>query len=92
LKATPAVALDGALTEKWVAAAGLTVIEPLDPVTADEAVSVAVSRWLPAVRRVALKVAVPLVRVLLAGGRFSCRPAPGGGILRELQPAWGGPT
>ena len=66
LIAVPAVALAGALTTKCVAAAALTVIALLVPVRL-LAASVAVSVWLPAVTRVALKVAWPLVSALLAG-------------------------
>ena len=67
LKATPAVALEGALTLKWVAAAALTVMVLLVPVMELLTLSVAVMVWLPAVFSVALKLVAPLVRVLLAG-------------------------
>src|SRR6516162_7271377 len=65
--ATPAVAVAGATTVKWLAAAGLTVMALLLPVIELLAVSVAVTVWLPAVFRVALKLPTPLVRVALAG-------------------------
>ena len=67
LKAVPAVALEGAATVKCVAAPALTVIELLVPVTDAFPVSVPVIVWLPEVLSFALKVPVPLVRVLLAG-------------------------
>ena len=47
--------------------AALTVMAPLVPVMLLVTVSVAVMVWLPAVRRVALKEPVPLVRVASAG-------------------------
>ena len=65
--ALPAVALAGALRLKWVAAAALTATGVLAPVIELVTVSVAVSVWLPAVLRVALKVPMPFVSVLLAG-------------------------
>ena len=67
LKAVPAVALLGALTLKCVAAAALTATALLAPVIEMVTVSVAVSAWLPAVLRVALKVPVPFVSVLSLG-------------------------
>ena len=67
VKAVPAVALLGAPTLKCVAAAAPTRIALLVPVMELVTVSVAVMVWLPAVRKVALKLAVPLVKVLLAG-------------------------
>ena len=67
LKALPAVALLGALTLKWVAAAALTAMALLAPVIEVETVSVAVSVWLPAVVSVVLKLPAPLVSVLLLG-------------------------
>ena len=67
VKAEPAVALAGALTAKWVAAAALTAMLLLVPVMPGLTVSVAVIVWLPAVLSVALKLPVPLVNVLLAG-------------------------
>ena len=64
----PAVTLAGlALTLKWVAAAALTEMLLLVPVIELATVSVAVTVWLPVVRKVALKAPVPLVRVPLAG-------------------------
>ena len=66
-----------ALTTKWVAAAALTVMVLLTPVMLLVAVSVAVSVWLPAVFKVALKVPAPLVNVLLAGNEWSRRVAAG---------------
>ncbi len=68
LKAVPAVAEAGAVTEKCVAAAGaLTLIEFELPVMEAVTESVAVMVWLPAVFSVAEKVAVPFVSVELAG-------------------------
>ena len=67
LNALPAVALAGALTVKWVAAAALTAMLLLVPVMLLVTVSVAVTVWLAAVFKVALKVPAPLLRVLLAG-------------------------
>jgi hypothetical protein len=69
VKAVPAVAVAGALTMKWVAVvpAPLTVMVLLVPMMLAVTVSVAVSVWGPAVCRVALKVPVPAVKVLLAG-------------------------
>ena len=60
VKALPAVAVAGALTTKWVAAAALTVMVSLVPVIELVAVSVAVIVWLPAVLSVALNVWTPL--------------------------------
>ena len=57
----------GPLTTKCVAAAALTVIGLLVPVTPPLTVSVAVIVWLPDVFSVALKVPTPLVSVLAAG-------------------------
>ena len=59
LKALPAVALAGALTAKWVAAPGPTVIVLLVPVIELLLVSAAVIVWLPAVLRVALNIRDP---------------------------------
>ena len=67
LNAVPAVALLGALRAKWVAAVALTETVLLVPVRELVTVSVAVSVWLPAVLRVALKEPTPFVSVLLAG-------------------------
>jgi hypothetical protein len=53
LKADPDVALDGALTVKWVAAPAATEMVPEVPVMLDVTVSVAVTVWLPAVLSVA---------------------------------------
>ena len=47
LNATALVAAPGAVTLKWVAAAGLTVTFPLEPVTDAEMVSAAVTDWMP---------------------------------------------
>ena len=60
LNAVPAVALAGALTATWVAAAAPTAMLPLVPVIELVVVSVAVTVWLPAVRKVALNVCRPL--------------------------------
>src|SRR5262249_58412375 len=63
----PAVTVVGeAVSTKVLAAAGLTVTDAL-PVMELVTVSVAVTVWLPAVFRVALKVPTPLVRVELDG-------------------------
>ena len=67
LKAAPTVALLGALTLKCVAAAALTAMALLVPVSEPIVVSVTLILSLPAVFNVALKVPVPLVSVLLAG-------------------------
>ncbi len=66
VKVFPAVVLDGALTKKWVAAAGLTAMV-LEPVLEPALVSVAVIVWNPAVFNVPLKVPTPLLSVALAG-------------------------
>ena len=58
LTGVPAVAVAGATTTKWVAAAALTVIAPLVPRSEAFTVSVAVNVWLPAVFRVAPSVKV----------------------------------
>ncbi len=57
-----AVALAGALTVRWVAAAGVRVIVPEVPVTELVAVSVTVTVWGPAVAKLTklVKVWVPL--------------------------------
>ena len=67
LIAVPAVAVLGALTEIWVAAAGLTVIEFVDPVMELVTVSVTVIVCTPAVFNVTENVPTPLVRVAFAG-------------------------
>src|SRR5205823_2694968 len=67
LNPLPAVALLGALTAKCVAAAALTAMLLLVPVMLLAFVSVAVTVWLPAVRRVAENDPVPLLRVEFAG-------------------------
>ncbi len=67
LRAVPAVAVAGAVTEKWGAAAALILIEFEVPMIEAVAVSVAVMVWLPIVLSVAEKVAVPFVSVELAG-------------------------
>ena len=63
---TPAVAVEGALTVKCVAAAAVTVIGPLVPVS-EFGASVAVIVWELAVTKVALKVPTPFSNVALAG-------------------------
>jgi hypothetical protein len=65
LNPRPAVVEAGAATVKCVAAAGETAIAPEVPVMPP---SVAVIVREPTVRRVALKVPVPFVSVLSAGG------------------------
>ena len=67
MKAVPAVADAGAETEKWVAAAALTLIVFDVPVIEDDTVSVPVMVWLPAVFSVAENVPTPLVKVAFAG-------------------------
>ena len=67
LKAVPAVAEEGAETEKWVAAPALTAMLPEVPVMEEFPVSVAVMVWLAAIFNVALKVPVPPVNVEFAG-------------------------
>ena len=67
LKALPAVALAGADTTKWGAAATETAIVPEVPATDPFVVSVAVMVWFPAVRRVAEKLPAPLASVESAG-------------------------
>src|SRR5207247_7554508 len=66
-KALPAVAEAAAFTRKCVAAVWLSSIVLLVPVIEVLAVSVAVMVWLPVLLSVALKLPVPLLRVLLAG-------------------------
>jgi hypothetical protein len=67
-KAVPAVTVPvEATTVNVLAPAGLTLIELVLPVMVLVTVSVAVIVRLPLVRRVALKVPVPLVRVVSAG-------------------------
>ena len=66
LNATPVVAEEGAFTAKCVAAPEALMFCEV-PVMVLVTVSVAVMVWLPEVRRVAVKVPVPLVRVVLAG-------------------------
>jgi hypothetical protein len=67
LKDDPAVAVEAALTDRWVAAAALTAMLPLVPVTELATVSVAVTVWLPADLSVTETVPVPLVKVVLLG-------------------------
>jgi hypothetical protein len=67
VKALPATVLPGAVTAKWVAAAGLTAMMLLVPVIVGVTVSLAVIVWLPAVRSVARKRPLPLTRVLVSG-------------------------
>jgi hypothetical protein len=64
--AVPAVAFAGAETVKWVAAAWLTVSVAL-PLIELVLMSAALIVWLPVVFKVALKVCVPAVKVLLPG-------------------------
>ena len=66
LKAAPAVAEEGALTEKCVAPPAFTPIVAL-PVIDAVTVSVAVRVWLPAVFSVAENAPVPLLSVESAG-------------------------
>ena len=65
--------LDGAYTAKCVAAAALTVTDPLLPAIELLAVSAAVNVWLPAILNVTLNVPVPLARAVLAGSRAVSR-------------------
>jgi hypothetical protein len=67
VKATPAVTNEGGDTEKWVAAAGLTVMVPEIPVIEAVAVSAAAIVWFPALFNFAVNMPVPLVRVASAG-------------------------
>ncbi len=67
LRAVPAVAVAGAVMEKWDAAPPPTLIESEVPAMEAVTESVAVMVWPPIVFSVAEKVAVPFVRVELAG-------------------------
>ena len=67
LIAVPAVAVLGALTERCVAAAGLTEIEPLVPVIELLTVSFAVTVCSPAVFNVTENVPTPLVSAASEG-------------------------
>jgi len=67
LRALPAVAVAGAETAMWVAAAADTAIVPEAPVIELLEVSVAVRVWFPAVCNVAENVPVPLLSVESAG-------------------------
>jgi hypothetical protein len=67
LKDEPAVAVEAVLTDRWVAAAALTAMALVVPVTELATVSVAVTVWLPPVLRVTETVPVPLVKVVLLG-------------------------
>jgi hypothetical protein len=60
LKEVPAVAVDGAVTEKWVAGPK-TVIIPDEPVIEDFTVSVATMVWLPTEFKVAENDPLPFV-------------------------------
>ncbi len=67
-RALPATLLPvEATTASRLAANALTLMPPWVPLIELVTVSVAVIYWLPAVRRVALKVPLPLVKVVLAG-------------------------
>jgi len=63
----PAAPLAAMLTTRCVAAPPFTVSVFEVPVIAPCAVSVAVMVWLPALSKVSLKVAMPLVNVMSAG-------------------------
>jgi hypothetical protein len=67
LNEVPVITDAGAETEKWVAAAALTVIVPEVPVIEAVTVSVAVMVLAPAVFRVAENVPTPFVSVAFAG-------------------------
>ena len=67
MNALPATALAGAVTTNCEAAAAVTFTAPLVPVSKLLAVSVAVIVWLPAVFRVTVNVAEPLISLALAG-------------------------
>ena len=58
LNAVPAVTDAGAVTVKWVAAAGVTVIDFVS-LRLEFAVSTTVSAWTPAALKVALNVWIP---------------------------------
>ena len=74
-----------ALTAKCVAVVALTTIGPLAPVMLLVVWSVAVSVWLPAVVKVALKVPTPLVNPLLAGNKVA---APWSLLLNPTMPEY----
>ena len=65
----PAVAVEGVVTVRVAAVAGLTVMLPLVPVIEDVTVSRAVTVRLPAVLSSTVKVPVPFTNVALAGIR-----------------------
>jgi hypothetical protein len=67
LNDVPAVAEDGAETEKCVAGPALTTIPPLVPVIDGSAVSVPIRCCVPGVFKVAWNEPVPAVSVALAG-------------------------
>ena len=67
LKLLPAFAVPGAVTIRRVPAAALTMMGLLVPLMPGLLVSVALMVWLPAFRKVALKVPVPPVRPVLSG-------------------------
>jgi hypothetical protein len=59
--------VEAVLTDRWVAAAALTAMALVVPVTELATVSVAVTVWLPPVLSVTETVPVPLVKVVLLG-------------------------
>ncbi len=67
MKDDPAVAVEAALTDRCVAAAALSAMALVVPVTELATVSVAVTVWLPADLSVTETVPVPLVKVVLLG-------------------------
>ena len=68
VKAEPTPTVLGAVTTKWVAAAGVTAMPVWEPVIEDVTVSVAViDQDEPTVSRMTPKVPVPPDRVLLEG-------------------------
>lgn len=81
VKGLPAAALEGAPITNCEAAAADTVTAPLVPLSELLAVSVAVTVWLPAVMKVIVNVAVPLIRWALAG-----RTAAGSVLLNWTVP------
>ena len=81
MKATPAVDEPGAVIEKCVATAVVTVMAPLVPVIDGVTVSVPVIVCVPAVASVALKVPTPFVKVASAGS-----DAPGSELVKWTIP------
>ena len=67
LKAVPAVALAGAVTEKCVGGAALTLMEPEVPAVKTPAASATVRVWLPLVLKVTENVPLPFVNFESAG-------------------------